>query len=318
MVTLDAIRKFLALLREKTPRKGAQMALQEFDTAAQGGVGGISGRFCVLVNSSDRGRDIFEIVFQNSEAIWRACDWPRYVGFTSQFPDMYGFEAITAKGPAGWREELAAQLDRLPGTIEYVLRLEEDLLFLTPVDAKKLNAIARLMIRKNLVYVNLHPVSGSLLGRAVECLRRKLSRELLRPLSLSQPYYTSLTPAIWKRSYLGELLRQPGNIWEFEHIVTERRHYAVWEPVLHYDAIVSKGKWVPRARKVLARQGLSLLNSQREFQAAGSRLRGIRQRITFALVGYLSFRIRKRLNWLPHVPKELTKDQFEPVREARS
>ena len=28
-----------------------------------------AGRFCVLVNSSDRARDIFEIVFQNSETI---------------------------------------------------------------------------------------------------------------------------------------------------------------------------------------------------------------------------------------------------------
>jgi hypothetical protein len=34
-----------------------------------------AGRFCALVSSSDRGRDIFEIVFQNSEAIWRSCDW---------------------------------------------------------------------------------------------------------------------------------------------------------------------------------------------------------------------------------------------------
>lgn len=279
---------------------------------------GISERFCVLLNSSDRGRDIFEIVFQNSEVMWRSCEWPRFAGFTSQYPEMYGFKAIAAKGPAGWREEFAAQLDALPAEIDYILRLEEDFLFLSPVDGEKLNAIARQMIREDLVYVNLHPVSTSLLGSAVECLRRNLSRQSLRPLSFSQPYYTSLTPAIWKRSYLRELLRQPGNIWEFEHIITDQRHHAVWEPVLHYDAIVSKGKWLPRALQVLAQQGLSLANSQREFQALDSRLRGIRQRISFALFGYLSFRIRKKLNWLPHVPKELTKDQFAPVREGQS
>lgn len=294
------------------------MAVHEFDPVEKPQGRGIAGRFCVLVNSSDRGRDVFEIVFRNSETMWHFCDWPRYVGFTSQHPDIYGFKAVAAKGAAGWREELGAQLDNLPAEIEYVLRLEEDFLFLSPVDGKKLNAIAELMVRSDLVYVNLHPVLRNLVGRGVEFFRRRLSRQPLRALSFSEPYYSSLTPAIWNRSYLRELLRQPGNIWEFEHIVTNRRHYTVWEPVLDFAAIVTKGKWNPRAPELLARQGLSLANSSREFQAPESRLRGMRQKITFALVGYLSFRIRKRLNKLPHMPKELTKDQLEPVRGAQS
>jgi hypothetical protein len=46
-----------------------------------------AGRFCVLVTSSDQGRDVFEIVFQNADTIWHDCDWPRFVGFTSKHPD---------------------------------------------------------------------------------------------------------------------------------------------------------------------------------------------------------------------------------------
>jgi hypothetical protein len=277
----------------------------------------VAGRFCVLVNSSDRGRDIFEIVFQNSQRIWRFCDWPRYVGFTRQHPDMYGFKAVAAQGPAGWREELGAQLDRLPAEIEYVLRLEEDYLFLSPVDGAKLNAIADIMLRDNLCYVNLDRVRRNIAGRVVEYFRKNMSNRPLRPLSFSEPYYSSLTPAIWKRRYLRELLRQPGNIWEFEHIVTDQRHYAVWEPVLDYDAIVTKGKWSWRAQQQLALQGFEL-NSPRDFQTRQSRLRALRQNITFELVGYLSFRIRKKLNRLPHVPKELNRDQLEPAREGQS
>jgi hypothetical protein len=276
---------------------------------------GIAGRFCVLVNSSDRGRDIFEIVFQNAETIWRSCDWPRYVGFTGQHPDIYGFKALAASGD-GWREELCAQLDGLPEEIEYVLRLEEDCLFLSPVDGEKLSALGRLMVRENLSYVNLHPVRRNLVGGIIEYFRRRWSSRPLRPLSFSEPYYSSLTPAIWKRSYLRELLRQPGNIWEFEHIVTDRRHYTTWKPVLHCDAIVSKGKWLPRAPRVLEQQGMSLEKSQRGFQTSESRLRVIRQNITFALFGYMSLRLRKRLNRLPHVPRELTKAQLEPVQDA--
>jgi hypothetical protein len=259
---------------------------------------GIAGRFCVLISSSDRGRDIFEIVFQNAETIWRDCDWPRYVGFTSKHPDMYGFRAVAAKAPSDWRGEVGDYLDALPDHVDHVLRLDEDVLFLSPVDAEKLNAIAELMVRENLSYVRLIPVCRNIAGRVVEYFRRKFSKHPLRRLSFSEPYYSSVGLAIWKRSYLRSLLRQPGTIWEFEHIVTAEPHYAVWEPVLHQDQIVTKGKWSRRSAQLLARNGLSISDSKRDFQTLGSWLRGIRENISFEIAGYTSFRLRKRLNRL--------------------
>lgn len=279
---------------------------------------GLANRFCVLVNSSDRARDVFEIIFQNAEVIWRDCDWPRYVGFTSEHPDRYGFKALAAKKPSDWRGELSDGLDSLPAEIEYVLRLEEDALFLSPVNGAALNAIADLMVRENLSYVRLVPVHRNILGRVVEYFRSRLDTRPLRSLAFSEPYYSSLDVAIWKRSYLRELLRQPVSIWHFEHIVTSERHYAVWKPVLNQDQIVTKGGWSWRAPELLARQGLSLAQSKREFQTFGSWLRGIRQIIIFEAIGYLSFRIRKRLNRLPRVPKELIANQSSPALQEEA
>jgi hypothetical protein len=253
------------------------------------------GRFCVLVTSSDRGRDVFEIVFQNAETIWQDCDWPRFVGFTSKHPNLYGFTALAAKGSSHWRQEVGDYLDDLPDEIEYVLRIDEDALFMSPVDGVKLNAIADLMVREKLSYVSLVPVRRNLPGRIVEYFRRKLISLPLRPLSCSEPYYSSVAMAIWKRSYLRSLLRQPGTIWEFEHTVTDVRHYAVWKPIFDQDQIVLKGRWAYRAPKRLARQGISLTNSKREFQTFTSWLRGVRETISFQLAGFLSFRIRKLL-----------------------
>lgn len=255
-----------------------------------------AGRFCVLVSSSDRARDVFEIVFRNSEVIWRDCNWPRYVGFTGEHPDMYGFTAVAAKGPSNWQGELGDQLDSLPEQIQYVLRMDEDALFMSPVDGAKLDAIADLIIRQNLSYVRLVPVTRNLPGRVIEYFRRKLDKRPLRPISFSEPYYSSVELVIWKRSYLRELLRRPGSIWDFEHIVTNIRHYAVWGPVLDQDQIVTKGKWSFRAPRKLARQGISLADSRREFQTLRSWLRGIREKISFQFCGFLSFRIRRRLN----------------------
>ena len=258
-----------------------------------------AGRFCVFVSSSDRARDVFEAVFRNSETIWRDCNWPRYVGFTSKHPDMYGFTAVAAKRPSDWRGEFGDQLDCLPDAIEYVLRIDEDALFLSPVDGSALNAIADRMVREDLSYVSLVPVKRNFVGNIIEYIRRKRNKTPLRQIGFSEPYYSSVAVAIWKRSYLRSLLRRPGSIWEFEHIVTDEPHYAVWKKVFDQDQIVTKGKWSYRAPRKLARQGLSIGDSKREFQTIGSWLRGIREKISFQVAGFLSFRIRKRLNRLP-------------------
>jgi hypothetical protein len=255
-----------------------------------------AGRFCVLVTSSDSGRDIFEIIFRNAETIWRGCDWPRFVGFTSPQPNLYGFQTLAAKRPFEWRQAVIDYLDALPEKIEYVLRIDEDALFMSPVDGDKLNALADLIVRENLSYVRLVPLRRSLAGAVFEYFRRKLDKRPLRAISFREPYYSSVGLAIWKRSYLRLLLQQPGTIWEFEHTVSSEPHWAVWERFIDQDQIVAKGRWSRRAPRVLARQGISLGDSKREFQTIGAWLRGIRAEVSFALAGFLGFRIRRRLN----------------------
>jgi hypothetical protein len=262
--------------------------------------GPVAGRFCVLVSSSDRGRDIFELVFQNADTIWRNCDWPRFVGFTTEHPDLYGFKALAAKAPSDWRGEVSDQLDNLPPEFQYVLLTFEDALFTSPVDGGKLDAIAKLMVQDDLSYVSLFALRRNLPGLMIEFFRRKLSKYPLRRLSFSEPYYSAIGTAIWKRSYLQELLRKPGSIWDFEHIVTDKPHYAVWKPVLWQDQLVTKGKWSHRAPRMLARQGITLSDSKRGFRTPRSRIRDFREMIVFQTVGFLSFRVRRRLGRISH------------------
>src|SRR5215472_1453049 len=208
--------------------------------------GARTGRFCVLVSSSDHGRDIFDVVFRNAESIWRDCDWPRYVGFTGKYPDIYGFKALAAREPSNWRGELNDQLEGLPHEIEYVFLVLEDTLFTSPINGSELNSIASLMVRDDLSYVRLVPLRRNLPGLIIEYFRRKFCRYTLRRLSSSEPYYSSLTIAIWKRNDLVWLLQQPGSIWDLEHIITQKPHYAVWKQVFRLDNLVMKGKWSAR------------------------------------------------------------------------
>ncbi len=259
-----------------------------------------AGRFCVFVSSSDDRRDIFEIVFQNAEKMWKDCEWPRYVGFTSRHPDMYGFKVVAAKNPSDWKGEFADQLDSLPNEIEYLYLVLDDALFLSPIDGAKFNAIADLMVNHDLSYVNLIPLSRNVPGSAVEYVRKRLSKQPLRRLSFSEPYYSSLGSSVWKRSYLRALLHRPGSIWDFEHIVSKEPHYAVWEPVIHHDQIVTKGQWTFRAERQLAAQGISLEKSKRAIRTTKAGIRDMRERIVWELVGFTSFRLRRRLKLISH------------------
>jgi hypothetical protein len=258
--------------------------------------GATKNRFCVLVSSSDHGRDVFEIVFRNAESIWRDCDWLRYVGFTSKHPDIYSFKTLAAREPSNWRGELIDQLESLPHEIEYVFLVLEDTLFKSPVNGSELNAIANLIVQEDLSYVRLVPVKRNLPGLIVEYFRKRFSGRPLRRLSLSEPYYSSLTTAIWKRNDLLWLLQQRGSIWDLEHIVTHKPHYAVWKQVFRLDNLVIKGKWDPRTPQKLARQGIPFYGSKREFRPFGARLRDFWGVLVFQTVGFLSFRIRRRLN----------------------
>ena len=170
---------------------------------------------------------------------------------------------------------------------------------MSPVNGSELNAIADLMVRHDLAYVRLVPVTRNIPGRIIEYLRRELDNRPLRPISFSEPYYSSVELAIWKRSYLKSLLGQVKTNRELEHKVTNERHYAVWKRVINQDQIVTGGKWALRARRMLAQRGIRLGNSKREFQTFGSWLRWLRRKVSFELAGFLSFRIRRRLNKVP-------------------
>jgi hypothetical protein len=171
---------------------------------------------------------------------------------------------------------------------------------MSPVDGTKLNAFANLITRENLFYVSLLPLRRNLPGLAIEYFRRKLSKHSLRRLSPTEPYYSSIGIAIWKRDYLQWFLQQSGSIWDLEHVVSDKPHYAVWSPVFTQEHLVKKGKWISKAPRYLARQGIIFSSTKRGFQPFWSRLRDFREIIVFQTVGFLSFRIRRRLNKISH------------------
>lgn len=266
--------------------------------------------FCVLVASSDNRKDIFDVCFANSEHIWKDCDWPRFVGFNSPHPDQHGFSVVTAVPSGNWCEEVAQYVDALPAHVQYILLMVEDVLFMRPVNADKLNEVAHYIWSGGLHYVRLVPVRRNWLGRMWERgsdnkIRLPMPFHVINP---REPYYSSTEMVIWERNYLREQLDKPGDAWSFEHHVSRHAHWAVWETVFDQHQIVNKGYWNRRAPWYLAESvgcptfryaGIikGSITQTRPLQRWSSFLRGEMQNLNFALFGFTSFRVKRWLGF---------------------
>lgn len=253
--------------------------------------------FCVLVTSSDDRKDIFDTCFAHSERIWKDCDWPRYVGFTTKDnqSEQYGFKVIESRLiTRNWCQSVAAHIEELPPEHRYILLMVEDVLFTKPVDGKKLNKVATLACNADIRYLRLVPVTRNWAGRLLEKMVQ-IGYPRLRLIERREPYYASTEMVLWERNYLLDMLRSGDDAWEFEHQIKEQTHWAVWEPLFEQHQLVQKGRWNRNAVKFLASQGLTLRQTARPFQTRAAQLRGWRENLSFALFGFTSFRIKR---WL--------------------
>ena len=111
-----------------------------------------------------------------------------------------------------------------------------------------MNDMANNMASFGLHYLRLVPVTRNWFGRMMRKMIAEPWDELpFRPLLASEPYYSSTEMAIWEREYLVEQLAHPIDAWSFEHLISNRGHWAVHEPVFEQHQIVHKGRWHRRA-----------------------------------------------------------------------
>ena len=270
-------------------------------------------QFCVLVTSGDSRKDIFDVCMANSEHIWGSCNWPRYAGFTTLQPEQYGFKTLASGIANDWCKSVAAHIDALPADIRYILLMVEDVLFIKPVDAVRLNMIAEHMARHGLRYVRLVPKRRNWAGRLLDRMNElppnlACARPIVEYIEPSEPYYSSTEMVIWERSYLRQQLDLPGDAWSFEHHIGRHAHYAVKEALFEQHQIVHKGKWHRRAAWYLAeamgspRIGTAvdiqeIITKTRPLQTWRSFLRGEWQNFNFMLFGFTTLRVKRWLGF---------------------
>jgi len=250
--------------------------------------------FETFICSSDNTHDVFEPIFLKNSSVFHL--WPNkiFVGCNKNTKNK-PFSTIASPLLGGWRQELLHQLTELKKqtTADYVFLLLDDFYFFETISYEVIKKHVSYASDNKLDYLRLVKLRRSFIASILLYFSTK-RREYIQ-LKPTEPYYTSLQPAIWRIDYLLELLSMPCNIWEFEHLVyTNSKHSAVTKDFLSFSHLVEKGKWLPKA--------LNIIDSR--FHAA-MRSRGIHRysffnkpivsSIKFYIFGYLILKSRKYL-----------------------
>lgn len=247
----------------------------------------------VVLCSSDNTADVARQVVPSFARHWPDCPYPRFVVFSTAAArfDCAGWRRVDADSAAGWREELRNGLDRLGDQYEYLLLFLDDFLLVDHVESARLQRLVAQAQQVGADYLRLVPMQRSIWMRYL----RRGSRMIRIP--DDEPYYSSLQLALWRRSHLLEMLRQPGSIWDFEHQRTPAgAHFAICEaPPCRYLHVVEKGRWMPYAPKLFAAARLPFVAGGRPLLGATYHGRHVLGKLRFALTGYGPMRARRFL-----------------------
>ena len=248
-----------------------------------------------FVSSSDNTYDVFEIVGKRLLFSLPIDVYKIYVGLNSKNASL-PFNALKTEAK-GWMQELRSQLSQLPEATTAVILLLDDFWFHDPIPLDKLNLFIDIFDKIDADYLRLVPLKRSTIASIIRYFKKTILRtpNSVEKISESEPYYSSLQMAIWRRSYLEMLLDKNISIWDFEHLsVRDSKHFAVINNFFNYSHLVEKGKWYPFALKILSEVDDDL-KLERSINKRYNRLRIEYDRLKFAIFGYSIFKIKKYL-----------------------
>jgi hypothetical protein len=163
----------------------------------------------------------------------------------------------------------------------------DDFLFQAPVDQNRLSLLVSQAIKSGFPYLRLLPLGKSLLQPLLR-LPRVDSVTKVEEIAERRPFYSCLQIAILDKNHFVSMLELQGSIWDFEHQQRPgTRHYAITAaPPITYRHVVEKGRWLPYARLLFGRAGLSTDLGRRPIWPKWMNLRLALDEVRFYVLGY--------------------------------
>ena len=203
-------------------------------------------KFAIFINSSDNTNDIANIFVIFFEKFIKNIDIKIFVGTNNLVPSFKDCEVIPIKvNKSNWKKETIEQISiikREYEEIEYIIPILDDFAFIKEFDFKNLSSLFKLVYDENLFYLRLKKIEESIFTPKKKIKFHNQRKELIE-IRNNHPYYSSLQVAIWNISHYMATLQKCENIWKFEKINLNIKHYSVCKSLLTYIHIVEKGEW---------------------------------------------------------------------------
>jgi len=140
---------------------------------------------------------------------------------------------------SNWKLETAEQLEKLKeyGYSKVFLCLD-DFLF-TRFDKDFLFDLYQLSQEKEIDYLTLRRPALSIFS----LFRSKLKKTKVHAIESSYAYYSSLQCSIWNIEHLIHMVSLSKDIWHFEKLKSNKKHFWIDQKKIRYFHIVEKGLW---------------------------------------------------------------------------
>lgn len=208
----------------------------------------------VLVVSCDRYADVWPVFFSFFWAHWPEPPGDVYLGANRyRYTDPRVKMALTGDDPS-WAESTRRMVEQIP--TENLLMLLEDFLLLEDVEAERLTHCIEEFQALHGGYLRLKPFPRP--------DHRIPGHPEIGVIDVGAPYRTALQAAIWRKATLLRLLENGESAWDMELIGSRRSDtfvegfYSVWRSILHYEAAIVRGRWLPWAVDLCRKQELQL------------------------------------------------------------
>lgn len=222
------------------------------------------GDLSIVLAEPDSYKDIVELYISCLKQNWKDCPYPIYWANQSEKLDDEDVHVLNVGGDPQYL------CGRLLATIncvktKYILFSVADMILTKPVKTKEINVILNYLDK----------VGGKY------CLLKRSTRLRMKAdpihthfyhINANKPYNVGLTFGIFESDYLRNLIKDPRwTGWQFEEYCLQLAHQAKNDKSYYYDKnigdvvhLISKGKFIPSAKRKIKRCGIDVSSLHRE------------------------------------------------------
>jgi hypothetical protein len=212
----------------------------------------------ILISTYDGAADLWQPLEEAYKRNWDDCNFPIFLTSNHKSFDSDLFIPLQIGEEKSWSDNILKSLEKIKS--KYVLLTFDDLFLSKRVDNDYIMRQCQWAVKNNINYLQFTKSIGKKQGFNSDILKKNVSTE----------YRNATVFSLWNVESLKSLLVDTENAWEFETKGNERSQnlehfYATKKEGFSYLNGVVKGKWNPKVKSALIKDGYNISPERKSF-----------------------------------------------------